>query len=59
MAIYPQGAYDQLRVNSFEVKYRDDGSVAQFYSDLSVLDSEGRERMRKLISVNDPLRYKV
>eukprot|EP00884_Botryococcus_braunii_P008586 jgi/Botrbrau1/17729/Bobra.0166s0150.1 len=58
LAIYPPGAYDQLHVNSFEVQYRDDGSVGQFYSDLSVLDSEGNERLRKIISVNDPLRYK-
>lgn len=55
----PSGAFDMLRVNSFDVKYRDDGSVDQFVSDLSVLDGQGRELMRKSISVNDPLRYQV
>lgn len=31
--------------------------VSQFHSDLSVLDLNGKEIMRKTISVNDPLRY--
>lgn len=55
----PRGAGDMLHVNSFDVKYREDGSVDQFVSDLSVLDGQGRERLRKSISVNDPLRYQV
>ncbi len=55
----PRGASDMLHVNSFDVKYREDGSVDQFVSDLSVLDDQGRELMRKSISVNDPLRYQV
>lgn len=31
--------------------------VKQFHSDLSLFDIEGKEVMRKTISVNDPLRY--
>ncbi|GFY95075.1 cytochrome c biogenesis protein family [Actinidia rufa] len=31
--------------------------VRQFHTDLSLLDLEGKEVMRKTISVNDPLRY--
>jgi cytochrome c biogenesis protein len=55
----PGGANAMLRVNSFDVKYRDDGSTEQFLSDLSVFDWRGVERLRKIISVNDPLRYQV
>eukprot|EP00897_Mesotaenium_endlicherianum_P008685 jgi/Mesen1/7845/ME000419S07159 len=45
-----------LHVNRFFVDYRPNGDVNQFYSDLSVLDENGREVTRKTISVNDPLR---
>lgn len=31
--------------------------MAQFHSDLSLFDLDGKEVMRKTISVNDPLRY--
>lgn len=31
--------------------------VSQFHSDLSLIDLNGKEIMRKTISVNDPLRY--
>lgn len=31
--------------------------VSQFHTDLSLLDLNGKEVMRKTISVNDPLRY--
>lgn len=55
----PRSAADQLHVNSFDVKYRDDGSVEQFVSDLTVFDDQGREQLRKTITVNDPLRYQV
>ncbi len=55
----PAAAQSVLHVNSFDVKYRDDGSVEQFVSDLSVYDPQGRERLRKSISVNDPLRFRV
>lgn len=59
IARLPGGADSMLRVNSFDIKYRDDGSVEQFLSDLSVFDWRGDERLRKTISVNDPLRYNV
>lgn len=29
----------------------------QFHTDLSLFDLDGKEKMRKTISVNDPLRY--
>jgi cytochrome c biogenesis protein len=48
-----------LHVNSFDVRYREDGSVEQFVSDLSIFDPQGREALRKSISVNDPLRYQA
>ncbi len=55
----PSGANALLKVNSFDIDTRPDGSVAQFYSDLSLLDaSDGTtELLRKRISVNDPFRY--
>ena len=59
IARLPGGADSMLRVNSFDIKYREDGSTEQFLSDLSVYDWQGVERLRKTISVNDPLRYKV
>lgn len=31
--------------------------VSQFHTDLSLFDIDGKEVMRKTISVNDPLRY--
>ena len=59
IARLPGGAASMLRVNSFDIKYREDGSTEQFLSDLSVFDWQGVERLRKTISVNDPLRWKV
>jgi cytochrome c biogenesis protein len=44
-------------VNKFSIDTRPDGSVAQFYSDLSLKDFDGKELLRKTISVNDPFRY--
>ena len=32
------GASDVIHVNSFDIKYREDGSEEQFFSNLSVLD---------------------
>ncbi|CAI9104461.1 OLC1v1003131C1 [Oldenlandia corymbosa var. corymbosa] len=37
--------------------YYDSGEVSQFHTDLSLLDLNGKEVLRKTISVNDPLRY--
>ena len=42
-----------------QVKYREDGAVDQFLSDISVLGPRGAELARKSISVNDPLRFRV
>lgn len=44
-------------MNKFNIDTRPDGSVAQFYSDLSLKDFDGKELLRKTISVNDPFRY--
>ncbi len=41
------------------MKYREDGAVDQFLSDISVLGPRGAELARKSISVNDPLRFRV
>ncbi|WP_373479764.1 cytochrome c biogenesis protein [Geminocystis sp.] len=46
-----------IKVNNFWIKYTPDGSVDQFYSDLSVVNKTGEELERKTIFVNQPLRY--
>lgn len=56
MGSLPAGAKQVLHVNSFNVDYRPDGSVQQFKSDLSVFDLDGREKQKKTISVNQPIR---
>ena len=45
------------RINDFWITYTKTKTVSQFYSDISILDSQGNERMRKTISVNYPLIY--
>ena len=47
-----------VRVNQFWIDYTPEGVIDQFYSDLSVLDTDGKEVKRKTIHVNEPLRYK-
>ena len=47
-----------VRINDFWINYSKTKTISQFYSDLSVLDSEGSEVIRKTISVNYPLIYK-
>ena len=47
-----------VRINDFWINYTKSKTIAQFYSDLSVLDSEGSEIDQKTISVNYPLIYK-
>ena len=47
-----------VRINDFWINYTKSNTISQFYSDLSVLDSEGSEIDRKTILVNDPLVYK-
>ena len=59
LSLAPGGSQDMLRVDSFNVKYRADGSVEQFVSGLSVLDEAGQLQQHQDISVNHPLHYKV
>ncbi|CAN8320982.1 unnamed protein product [Cochlearia groenlandica] len=47
----------EVHVNRFTMDYYDSGEVSQFHSDLSLRDLNGKEVLRKTISVNDPLRY--
>ncbi|XP_052193455.1 cytochrome c biogenesis protein CCS1, chloroplastic isoform X2 [Diospyros lotus] len=54
----PMEAFNtEVHVNRFYMDYYDSGEVQQFHSDLSLFDIEGKEVMRKTISVNDPMRY--
>lgn len=46
-----------VRINDFWINYTKSKTISQFYSDLSVLNSEGSEIDRKTISVNYPLIY--
>ncbi|NES07229.1 MAG: cytochrome c biogenesis protein [Okeania sp. SIO2F4] len=46
-----------IRVNRFWIDYTPEGTIDQFYSDLSVLDKSGEEVDRKTIFVNQPMRY--
>jgi len=43
------------RINDFWITYTPKKTISQFYSDISVLNSEGQETNRKTISVNSPL----
>lgn len=45
------------RINDFWITYTSSDTVSQFYSDLSILNPQGKELTRKTISVNDPLIY--
>ncbi|MCT7949455.1 cytochrome c biogenesis protein [Ancylothrix sp. C2] len=47
-----------VHVNRFWIDYTPDGTIDQFYSDLSVVDKQGAELDRQTIYVNKPLRYK-
>lgn len=46
-----------VRVNRFWIDYTPEGSIDQFYSDLSILDKNSQEVDRKTIFVNQPMRY--
>lgn len=46
-----------VKVNRFWIDYTNDGAIDQFYSDLSVVDLQGKELKRQTIYVNQPLRY--
>ncbi|MEM6501994.1 MAG: cytochrome c biogenesis protein [Cyanobacteria bacterium P01_C01_bin.89] len=47
-----------LKVNRFWIDYTPGGDIDQFYSDLSVMGTDGQEKDRQTIYVNKPLRYK-
>ena len=47
-----------VKVNRFWIDYLPSGEIDQFYSDLSVLDNDGKELDRNTIHVNEPLRHK-
>ncbi|CAL5212342.1 unnamed protein product [Lathyrus oleraceus] len=54
----PTDAFNtEVHVNRFSMDYYESGEVSQFRTDLSLLNMDGKEVMRKTISVNDPLRY--
>ncbi|HEY9803884.1 MAG TPA: cytochrome c biogenesis protein [Leptolyngbyaceae cyanobacterium] len=46
-----------VKVNRFWIDYTAKGGIDQFYSDMSVLNKEGKEVDHKKIFVNQPLRY--
>lgn len=46
------------RINDFWITYSKNKTVSQFYSDISILNSQGNEIARKTISVNEPLIHK-
>jgi cytochrome c biogenesis protein len=46
-----------MKVNRFWIDYTNEGSIDQFYSDLSVLDAQGKEVDRQTIHVNQPLKH--
>ena len=45
------------RINDFWITYTKTTTISQFYSDISILDSYGKENNRKTIYVNYPLIY--
>lgn len=46
-----------VRVNDFWITYTKQTTIAQFYSDLSILNADGNEIERKTIFVNSPAKY--
>ena len=44
-----------VRINDFWITYTKNKTVSQFYSDVSILNDQGKETDRKTISVNYPL----
>ena len=54
----PQVSKDwSVKVNRFWIDYLPTGEIDQFYSDLSVLDKDGKEVDRKTIHVNEPMKH--
>ncbi|KAH7420498.1 hypothetical protein KP509_13G010200 [Ceratopteris richardii] len=64
-AMYPAGFLSQppdsfdteVHINKFTIETYPNGEVSQFRTDLSLFNLRGQEVSRKVISVNDPLRY--
>ena len=52
LTIIPQNS---ARVNDFWITYTKSKTISQFYSDISILNTNGNETKRKTISVNYPL----
>ncbi len=59
LPIYPVGATNNVTVRNdgFVASFREDGTPADFYSDL-VLVQNGREVARQRVRVNEPLRFR-
>ncbi|MDF2533262.1 MAG: hypothetical protein K0Q65_2843 [Clostridia bacterium] len=45
-------------IQAFNVNYREDGSVAQYNTELELLDKNGRQLKQDSLNVNNPMRYK-
>lgn len=52
LTIFPKTS---TRINDFWITYTKTKTISQFYSDISILDSQGNETKRKTIYVNSPL----
>nr|AYR06349.1 c-type cytochrome biogenensis protein [Renouxia sp.] len=46
------------KVNDFYISYYNDQSIQQFFSNVSILDNDGKIVMHRVLSVNKPLRLK-
>ena len=46
-----------IRINDFWITYTKQTTITQFYSDLSILNLDGNEIVRKTIFVNSPAKY--
>ncbi len=51
LAGLPAGARSVLQVNDFEIAYRSDGSIEQFYTDLSVLNLQTGDEVYRYVGV--------
>ena len=56
--LYTSIPQTSARVNDFWITYTKTKTIAQFYSDISILNPAGNEITRKTISVNYPLVFK-
>ncbi|MCD7451587.1 hypothetical protein HAX54_012642 [Datura stramonium] len=53
----PSDAFSsEIHLNRVYIDYDESGEVSQFHTDISLFDLNGKEVLRKTISVNDPLR---